>query len=98
MSDIRIEHQPDHGRFVALDGEDRVGLVEYRPAGDLRVVTHTEVDDAAEGRGVGSQLARAVLDDARAQGLAVRPDCPFVRSWIEKHPDYQDLVAGTARA
>ena len=94
MSDIRIEHEPDHDRFVALDGDTRVGLVEYQPARDLRVVTHTEVDDAMEGRGVGSALARAVLDDAREQGVAVLPLCPFVRDWIARHADYQDLVYG----
>jgi uncharacterized protein len=44
-------------------------------------------------QGLGGQLARAALDDVRGRGLAVRPDCPFIRSWIAKHPDYADLVA-----
>ena len=95
MSDLRIDHEPDRDRFAAYDGEERLGHVEYRSRGDLRVITHTEVDDRAEGRGVGSALARAVLDDAREQNLSVRPDCSFVRSWIEEHPDYQDLVVPT---
>ncbi len=55
--------------------------------------THTEVGDAFEGRGVGGQLARRALDDARARGLRVQPRCSFIRSWIDRHDDYQDLVA-----
>ena len=54
---------------------------------------HTEVDDAYAGQGLGGKLARAALDDVRARGLAVRPDCPFIKGWIAKHPDYADLVA-----
>ncbi|GJF06441.1 hypothetical protein PSD17_53880 [Pseudonocardia sp. D17] len=50
--------------------------------------THTEVDDRFGGRGLGGVLARGALDAARARGLRVRPDCPFIRSWIEKHPEY----------
>ena len=95
-SEIRIEPDPDQQRFVAYDGDTEAGFVAYRADGEVRVVTHTEVDDAVEGRGVGSALARAVLDDARQQGLSVRPDCRFVRSWIERHEDYQDLVSGTS--
>ena len=54
---------------------------------------HTEIDDAYAGQGLGGKLARAALDDVRARGLAVRPDCPFIKGWIAKHPDYADLVA-----
>jgi predicted GNAT family acetyltransferase len=57
------------------------------------VFTHTDIDDAFEGRGLGSTLVRAALDTARERGLAVRPDCPFVRAYVAKHPDeYLDLV------
>ena len=51
------------------------------------------MDDAFEGQGVGSSLVRQELDDVRARGgLRVRPSCPFVRGWIDKHPDYADLT------
>ena len=53
-----------------------------------------EVDDAFEGQGVGSALARTALDDVRASGRSAVPKCPFIRGWIDKHPDYADLVAG----
>ena len=58
--------------------------------------THTEVFDAFEGKGVGSALARGALDAVRADGTRqVLPRCPFIRGWIERHPDYQDLVDST---
>ena len=55
--------------------------------------THTEIDPAFEGHGVGSALAKAALDDVRAKGLKAVPLCPFIRTWIDRHPDYEDLVA-----
>ena len=60
--------------------------------------THTEIDDAFEGRGLGSILIRAALDAARGRGLAVRPDCPFVRGYIARHSEYLDLVPVDLRA
>jgi predicted GNAT family acetyltransferase len=76
-----------------VDGES-AGLAAFELDGDRIVFTHTEVDDRFEGQGVGSALARHALDDVRARGsLRVVPRCPFIRSWIEKHPEYADLVA-----
>jgi predicted GNAT family acetyltransferase len=61
------------------------------------IFTHTQVEDAYEGHGVGSALARFALDDVRASGTRkVLPLCPFIKGWIEKHPDYADLVADPA--
>jgi predicted GNAT family acetyltransferase len=57
------------------------------------VFTHTEVQPEAEGKGVASELIRRALDDVRRRGLSAVPLCPFVRAFIARHPDYQDLVA-----
>ncbi|QXJ24818.1 N-acetyltransferase [Actinomadura graeca] len=81
------------GRYeIRVDG-DLAGFAEYETRPGQVVLTHTEVDGAFEGQGVGSALARGVLDDVRAKGLTVVPRCPFIRTWIDKHPDYRDLVA-----
>jgi uncharacterized protein len=52
---------------------------------------HTEVPGALSGRGVGTRLARHVLDAARAKGLKVIPTCPFIAAWMKRHPEYDDL-------
>ena len=96
MSDVQVSDNPDRSRFEAhLDGE-LAGFADYETADGLVTLTHTEVFDAFEGRGVGSDLARGALDAVRADGgRKVLPRCPFIRSWIEEHADYQDLVDPT---
>ena len=69
-----------------------LGFAEYRPAGQALMFSHTEIDPAHEGQGLGSRLVRGALDDARAQGREVVPMCPFVASYIREHREYVDLV------
>ena len=64
----------------------------YRRVGDRVVFTHTEVDDAYGGRGIGSALARGALDAVRAHGERVVPLCPFIAAYIDRHPDVADLI------
>ncbi|MFF5259176.1 GNAT family N-acetyltransferase [Actinomadura viridis] len=88
-----ISDNPEASRYeIRVDGS-LAGFAEYRTRPGKIVFTHTEVDGAYEGQGVGGALARGALDDVRAKGLAVVPLCPFFKGWIDKHPDYQDLVA-----
>jgi len=96
MADVVVTDNRDELRFEAhVDGE-LAGFAAYELADDLIMFTHTEVDDAFEGHGVGGALARGALDAVRADGTRqVLPRCPFIRGWIEKHPDYQDLVDST---
>jgi predicted GNAT family acetyltransferase len=93
MSDVEVRNNPAENRYEAwLDGS-LAGVAAYEPREDAVVFTHTEVDDRFEGRGVGSALVRGALDDVRAKGdREVVPLCPFVKSWIDKHPEYQDLL------
>lgn len=64
----------------------------YQREGDRIVFTHTLVPPAIEGKGVGSKLIRAALESARDQRLKVVPQCPFVAAYIERHPEYRDLL------
>jgi predicted GNAT family acetyltransferase len=88
-----VDNEAD-GRYEAwLDGEP-AGLIEYFAEDGWLVFDHTEVLEAFEGRGVASKLAKAALDDVRARGLFVNPQCPFVSSYIKRHAEYRDLVVG----
>lgn len=76
----------------SLDVDGQRAVAAYQREGDTIVFTHTGVPPELEGRGIGSRLIRAALDDVRDQGLRVIPQCPFVRAFIEKHPEYRDLL------
>jgi|SRR5215216_2214779 predicted GNAT family acetyltransferase len=83
---------PDQHRFeVRLDGE-LAGFAVYHRRGGRVYLVHTEVDPAFEGKGIGSALARGVLDAERALAEPVVPLCPFIRGYIDRHPDDADLV------
>ena len=93
MSEYTVADHPEKKRYEVRDERGSVlGFSAYRRRGDVVVFTHTEVDDAAEGQGVGTTLVRAALDDVRASGLRIRPLCPFVRAYVVRHPEYADLV------
>ena len=92
MTEPQVLDVAEWSRFeIHLDGR-LAGFVAYRTSPGTITFTHTEIDSAFEGRGLGSKLVRAALDAARSRGLAVLPQCPFVRGWIAKHADYADLV------
>jgi predicted GNAT family acetyltransferase len=88
-----VVDNPTAGRYEAVAGGELAGLVAYQRRGNVVVFTHTSVEPAFEGKGVAGRLAAAALDDARAQGLAVVPRCPYVAQYIRRHPAYEDLVS-----
>ena len=95
--DVTVRDAPQLSRYEAYIGDQLAGFAAYRREDGLIVFTHTEIDEVFEGQGVGGTLARAALDDVRSRGLAVRADCPFIRGWIQRHPDYQDLLEHAER-
>jgi predicted GNAT family acetyltransferase len=93
MADVETRHNEAESRYEAYVDGKLAGSAYYDLDDERIVFTHTEVDDEYEGHGVGSTLARAALDDVRAQGdRRVVPRCPFIKEWISRHPDYEDLV------
>jgi predicted GNAT family acetyltransferase len=75
-----------------LDADGLVAFSNYRRDDGVLTIMHTEVPAALNGRGIGSALARGLLDMARAQKLTVKPLCPFVAGYIARHPEYADLL------
>ena len=74
-----------------LDTDGHISFSEYQRGNGVLTIMHTEVPKELGGRGIGSTLIRGVLDAARAQGLKVKPLCPFAKAYVERHPDYADL-------
>jgi uncharacterized protein len=87
-----VVDNPEGSRFELLVDDKPAGLVTYLRRGTSIELLHTEVDPAYEGHGYGSELARGVLDAVRAEGLRVIPLCPFIRGYLQRHPEYEDLV------
>ncbi len=86
-----VVHRPEIGRFE-LRVDNHVAELDYVLSGRDMAITHTGVPPELEGRGYGSKLAKAALEHARREHLRVRPHCSFVRTYIERHPEYASLV------
>jgi predicted GNAT family acetyltransferase len=88
---IDVVDNPEESRFEAhVDGQ--IAFVSYLRRDDTIFFTHTEVPKELEGRGLGSVLARAVLERARAEHWKVVARCPFIAKYIERHPEYQAVL------
>ncbi len=93
-----VTDNPAESRYELHLGGELAGFVMYHLRGQRVNLIHTEVDSRFQGAGLATHLARFSLDDARKRHLAVLPSCPYIRSWIRKHPEYADLVPDSRRA
>lgn len=83
-----VRHNEARSRYE-LDTEHGVAIAVYSRQGDRLIFSHTEVPPESEGRGIGSQLVRFALDDARKRGLKIVPACSFVADFVRRHPEYE---------
>lgn len=93
--DYKIQHNNAEDRFEALGFDDTViGLVDYciSEDGKTLIVPHTEVNKEYEGNGIAGALTKALLDYARLNSYKIMPVCPYTKTYIERHPDYSDLI------
>ena len=95
-----VTDNPAASRYELHVGTELAGLVTYQLRAQDKVISllHTEIEPAFQGAHLATHLARFSLDDARKRGLAVLPFCPYITSWIKKHPEYTDLVPQGRRA
>jgi predicted GNAT family acetyltransferase len=89
MSEV-TNNSEKHRFELAVDGH--IAATYYKISDGVITFIHTEVPPELGGKGIGSKLIRDALDQVRTEGLKVIPQCPFVKAFIEKHPDYQDLL------
>ena len=97
MSEREVRDNPGEQRFEVLVDGTVAGFSKYQLFGADYAFTHTEIDERYEGQGLGSALVRGLLDAMRERGVQVLPYCPFVKSYIERHAEYVDLVPEAQR-
>ncbi len=91
---MQVNELPEESIFeIADDDGHRIGVIYYQLRDGALVMTRAEVDPEVQGHGVGSSLVGGALDQVRATGRAIVPVCPFIIYFIDKHPEYTDLVA-----
>ncbi|HEY5173099.1 MAG TPA: GNAT family N-acetyltransferase [Acidimicrobiia bacterium] len=90
MNEVRDNR--DRSRYELLVDGEVAGFVQYNMRGGRLLLVHTEVDEARAGHGLAGILVSGALDDVRRRRLCIVPVCPFVERYIERHPEYDDLV------
>ena len=96
--DPGVVDNPEQQRYELWLGATRAGFIDYLSEPGTIVLVHTEIDPALEGQGLGGRLVAGALDDLRARDLKLVPLCPFVRTYLRRHPEYADLVASDRAA
>ena len=90
--EVAVRNNPDRERYEVSVGSVVAGYADYHFQPGLITVLHTEIDTAFEGQGLGSELVRRMLDDIRSRDARVLAVCPFVRAFMQRHPEYSDVV------
>jgi len=89
--DVTVADAPERTRYEATTADGEVaGIAQYILDGSTITFVHTKVEDKFEGHGVGSQLAREALRDARRRDLRIVPVCPYIKAYLAKHPEVFD--------
>ncbi|GAB6901194.1 GNAT family N-acetyltransferase [Kineosporia succinea] len=96
MADVRENR--DLNRFEIWVDDALAGFTEHRGLGPVVSFVHTEIAPEYGGQGLATQLIRSALDTERERGSKILPVCPFVKAFVEKHPEYLDLVPENRRA
>lgn len=87
-----IQHNVAQSRFEWTE-DGILSVQDYDLQNGVMTITHTGVPEAIGGRGIAGDLTRTALETATEQGLKVRPMCSYVATYIERHPEYKELVA-----
>ncbi len=89
---MEIVRNPDRNRFELVHDGAVIGTLAYSYDGDVTVLERIEVDEKYSGQGLAGEFTEAVLSSMRLNEEAVLPQCPYVRGWILKHPQFRDVV------
>ena len=90
---VNIVDHPEHHRVEArTDDGQFAGFSQYYVRDGMYVFFHTEVQEEFNGQGIGSQIAAGVIEFVRGRGMPIRPECPFIRAYMKKHPEAHDIL------
>lgn len=90
---MHVRRNEQRSRYELVDGDEIVGIADYRLDGEVWVFPHTEIAGTRRGQGLGEILVRGALDDVRSQQRSIVPACWFVADFVRDHAEYQDLLA-----
>ena len=91
---LAVTDNPTRSRYELRDGDHLLGFTEYEERDDgVLVFPHTIITEPKRGAGYGATLVQGALDDVRAKGHTIVAQCPFVKRFVDEHPDYQDLLS-----
>ncbi len=93
LSKLEVVHNSAQKRFEIQIG-DQIAMVKYILGSSEIIFTHTEVPEALEGHGIAGKMAKVAVEYAKAQGLRIRPTCPYIAEYIKRHPEYHSITAG----
>ncbi len=89
---MTVRDNPAELRYELLDGDTVIGEIRYRREPGAVALVHTEVDPSHEGQGLAAFLVAEAVRDLRERGLHLIPICPYVRAWLRRHPEQDDLL------
>lgn len=92
-----VVDRPEKSRFELMRGDELLGWLEHRPAGESVILAHTEVLPGHEGEGLGGKLVRGAMETLAADGKTVIPICAFAAAYIDRHPEMQENLAPGSR-
>ncbi|WP_433527336.1 GNAT family N-acetyltransferase [Nocardia pseudovaccinii] len=90
----KVARNDEKNRYEVFYGGELAGFADYEERDDETVFIHTEIDGAFSGKGLGTVLAKDAIEDAIGRGRVIRPLCPFIKAYLEKHPQYDEHVVG----
>ncbi|TCK00146.1 GNAT family N-acetyltransferase [Nocardia alba] len=90
----RVVRNVEQNRYDVFLDDELAGFAEYIERDNDTDFIHTEIDDAFGGKGLGGVLARQAVEDVIARGRTITAHCPFIRGWLDKHPEYDAHVVG----
>lgn len=89
---LEVTHNTAENRFEAKLGDDAMGVIDYHKQGSVYVLTHTGVPEAYNGQGIAGRIAQVALDTIKAEGGQIVPQCPYIVTYLKRHPEYAPLV------